>query len=660
MKSVILGGLLGGLLLAAAAPGAAAPDIARLAAAYGARPSATSMQLSPGGERILYITSAGTQGRAVVVATIATGATTIILSSVKADSVPFDCNWKSEQRIICGVYYIVTAGAQQLSMRRTVSVAADGSSRVMLGQRPSDKAVGIDQGGGAVIDWLPDDPDHVLMQVNMVEQVTIGSNIGGKSGGLSVQKVDVNTGRMTMVERPNPLVFRYGADGQGNVRFMATGDSAATGYARDQITYMARGKTEKDWRRVATESLSGPARWTFVGFDQSGEGMFVLRDKDGRAALYRDGANPGEVGGLVYADPKVDVEGVLRIGKYSRPVAAIYTTDATQYAFFDPVLEKRARALSNALPGKPPIEILDESWDGKRNLVFAGGVADPGRYFRYDTATKQLSPLLAVRPELETLVAGVQTSVSYAAADGAQVPAYLTVPADPAAMKRPAIIMPHGGPGSRDVLGFDWLAQYFVQLGYVVLQPNFRGSTGYGEEWYAKNGFKSWEAAMGDINAGAHWLVKQGIADPARLAIFGWSYGGYAALQASIVDPGLYKAIVAVAPVTDLALLKRNSVNFTNYRVTANYIGEGPHVTAGSPAQNAQRLAPPVLMFHGDHDLNVDISQSRLMEDALKRAGKRHELVVYPGLAHSLDDSAARTDMLARSARWIGAEIGAR
>ena len=104
--------------------------------------------------------------------------------------------------------------------------------------------------------------------------------------------------------------------------------------------------------------------------------------------------------------------------------------------------------------------------------------------------------------------------------------------------KLAAIVMPHGGLASRDEQAFDWLAQFFAQAGYAVLQPNFRGSACYGKDWYAQNGFKSWQIAIGDVNAGARWMISQG-ADAAKMAIFGWSYGGYAALQASSVDPGL-------------------------------------------------------------------------------------------------------------------------
>jgi dipeptidyl aminopeptidase/acylaminoacyl peptidase len=250
--------------------------------------------------------------------------------------------------------------------------------------------------------------------------------------------------------------------------------------------------------------------------------------------------------------------------------------------------------------------------------------------------------------------------VRFEAADGTAIPGYLTLPPGREEAKGlPSIVMPHGGPASRDVLGFDWLAQFFAQNGFAVLQPNFRGSSGYGADWYQSNGFQSWEVAIGDVNAGAHWLVGEGIADPAKLAIFGWSYGGYAALQANVLEPSLYKAVVAVAPVTDLELMKTLAQRYTTAVIVERFIGSGPHVVAGSPAQQAARIAAPVLMFHGDFDQNVDIKQSRAMASALKGAGKRHELVEYEGLAHNLDDDAARVEMLTRSLDWIRAEIAA-
>ncbi|MBL0916917.1 MAG: S9 family peptidase, partial [Sphingopyxis sp.] len=211
---------------------------------------------------------------------------------------------------------------------------------------------------------------------------------------------------------------------------------------------------------------------------------------------------------------------------------------------------------------------------------------------------------------------------------------------------------PHGGPSARDEWGFDWLAQYFAQSGYAVLQPNYRGSSGYGDGWYQNNGFQSWKLAVGDINDGGRWLVTQG-ADPAKLSIVGWSYGGYAALQSGVLSPDLFKAIVAIAPVTDLQQLKDEASREGTGRINTLFIGSGPHIKEGSPAQNADAIKAPVLMFHGSFDQNVEIAQSRTMKRALEAKGKRVELVEYPELAHSLEAGEARTEMLRKISAFL-------
>lgn len=218
--------------------------------------------------------------------------------------------------------------------------------------------------------------------------------------------------------------------------------------------------------------------------------------------------------------------------------------------------------------------------------------------------------------------------------------------------------MPHGGPESRSCLVFDWLAQFFAHQGYAVLQPNFRGSVGYGSDWLVTNGFQSWETAIGDVNDGARWLVSEGIANGDQLAAVGWSYGGYAALQSEVTEPGLFRAIVAIAPVTDLPALRQDAMVFTNGRNISEYLGLGPHLTAGSPARQAERMAAPVLLFHGDQDINVDIGQSRRMHDRLQDAGNLSELVIFENLGHSLNDSAVRAQLLERSDQFLRTALG--
>jgi dipeptidyl aminopeptidase/acylaminoacyl peptidase len=152
--------------------------------------------------------------------------------------------------------------------------------------------------------------------------------------------------------------------------------------------------------------------------------------------------------------------------------------------------------------------------------------------------------------------------------------------------------------------------------------------------------------------------VSQGIANPAKLAIFGWSYGGYAALQSAVVDPDLFKAIVAVAPATDLAKLKEESLYWSNYRTVQKIVGSGPHTEEGSPARHADRFRAPVLLFHGDLDNNVSVHQSRLMADKLESAGKSVELNIFKGLDHHLEDSVARAEMLSKSEAFLRKALG--
>ena len=291
-------------------------------------------------------------------------------------------------------------------------------------------------------------------------------------------------------------------------------------------------------------------------------------------------------------------------------------------------------------------------------LIFAGADNDPGRYFVFDKRAKNLAEILLVRPELENRKLANVKPISVTEADGTVIPAYLTTPPGKEAKNLPAVVLPHGGPASRDEWGFDWLAQYLAARGYAVLQPEYRGSAGFGDAWMMENGFKNWKTSIGDVTASAHWLVSQGIAEPNRIAIVGWSYGGYAALQSAVAEPGLFKAVVAIAPVTDLALLKEESRNYTNWQIVADYVGAGPNVAQGSPLRHVSAIKAPVLLVHGDMDQNVAIEQSEKMDAALRAAGVQVQFLRYQGLDHQLDDSAARKEMLTKIGQLLEKTIG--
>jgi dipeptidyl aminopeptidase/acylaminoacyl peptidase len=262
------------------------------------------------------------------------------------------------------------------------------------------------------------------------------------------------------------------------------------------------------------------------------------------------------------------------------------------------------------------------------------------------------------RPELEGRTLASVKSVTISAPDGTSIPAYLTLPPGKDEKNLPTVILPHGGPSARDYWGFDWLSQFLAARGYAVLQPEYRGSAGFGDSWLNENGFKNWRTSIGDITASAKWLAAQGIADPKRTAILGWSYGGYAALQSAVTEPNLYKAVVAVAPVTDLAMLKQDAHDFTDRNLVQQEIGDGPHIVEGSPLRHASDIRAPVLLAHGDLDSNVRITQSLKMEAALKGAGRSVKLLTFKGLDHQLDDSDARAQMLLSIGEFLDEAIG--
>ena len=309
-------------------------------------------------------------------------------------------------------------------------------------------------------------------------------------------------------------------------------------------------------------------------------------------------------------------------------------------------------------PGSPAIAFVDSSEDESKLVVLVGSDVDPGNYYLFDKATKQLAPIMAVREELVGAKLSTMKPITFPAADGTMIPGYITLPPGSDGKNLPAIVMPHGGPAARDEWGFDWLVQYFASQGYAVLQPNYRGSTGYGAQWFQKNGYQSWRTAIADINDAGRWLVKEGISTPDKLAIVGWSYGGYSALQSQVLEPDLFKAVVAVAPVTDLDKLKEEARRSSDYRIVENYIGTGPHIDAGSPARHADRFKAPVLLFHGDLDLNVGVDESRLMNSRLQAAGKSVEYVEFKDLDHQLDNGDARIRLLSSTDRFLRKALG--
>lgn len=633
-----------------------------LARKFGAREQVEQVSLSPNGLRFAAVMATKGRGSRVIVGDLGSDKPVkTLLQSGGAPERLDRCNWATDTRLVCSVFLINGKGRDAVPFTRMLTLSAEGGDTKLLSARATGNALGIMQSGGQVIDWLGgDDAGALLMTRQFVPEETTGTHLAQTGEGLGVERVDPATLRRSLVEMPNTLAREYITDGHGTVRVAGFRRQDYGGYDQRQIDYRYRKPGAHGWEPLSR--VTGDAQ-SSTGFDP----YAVDRDlnvaygfdvSNGRSALFKvalDGSLKRE---LVYARPDVDIDGLVRIGRQHRVVGVSFVTDKRQTDFFDPALKKLSASLSKAIPGLPLVSFVDASGDENKLLLFAGSDVDPGRYMVFDKKTRHLDALLDARPDLDGVKLSPVRAISYPAADGTPIPAYLTLPVGGTGKELPAIVMPHGGPGARDEWGFDWLAQFFAAKGYAVIQPNFRGSTGYGEAWFQKNGFQSWRVAIGDVDDAGRWLLKQGVAAPGKLAIVGWSYGGYAALQSAVLDPDLFKAIVAVAPVTDLNTLREEHRNITDFNLVDAFIGKGPHVREGSPAQNVARIKAPVLLFHGDQDINVGVGESRLMAAKLKGAGGQVEYVEFKGLDHQLDDDDARTQLLSRSDAFLRKALG--
>jgi len=624
------------------------------AAAFGARQDITDLTLSPDGNNVAFVVAVDRVSSAVKTLSLAPGAKAKIalFASGKPDRIQ-KCNWVSNDRLVCQIFWI-GPHPDLLPFWRLVAVNADGSNLKYLGKPKGYYTFGIEFSGDDVIDWLPEQDGVVLMSRVYLPDAIPGSRMASNKYGLAVERVDTRTLASSIIQQPLADASYFISDGHGALRVMAERVHGSGGYESGQLRYSFRPKGSDRWQPLCLYNAVERTGFRPVAVDRDLDVAYGFKKKDGRFALYTMSLDGSARETLVYARDDVDLDRLLRVGRHQRVVGVSYATDYGQAKYTDAEMEKLRTSLSRALASRTTLRIVDSSVDESRFLIHSSADVDAGVYYLFDRAAHHLQTFLVDRSALEGVTLAKERPISYPAKDGVDIPGYLTLPPGKETEKKlPAIVMPHGGPSYRDQWGFNWLPQYFAAQGYAVLQPNFRGSSGYGDAWFEDRGFKSWQVAIGDVLDAGHWLVAQGIADPQRVAVVGWSYGGYAALQSVVVDSTLFKAAIAVAPVTDLPALTEDYRRTTDYYQVRDFIGEGAHVREGSPAENASRIKVPVLIFHGTDDINVSIYQSQMMDRALTAASVKHQLITFEGLDHQLDDSVARTDMLRRSDAFL-------
>ncbi|HKX91501.1 MAG TPA: alpha/beta fold hydrolase [Sphingomicrobium sp.] len=646
-------------LVCASPPALAQQTLAADAKAFGVREAVVAPDLSASGSKIMYLTPGPGRRTVAVVGDLATGTFTKMVSSDGSPESLKWCRFAGESRGVCRFGALVRSSSlgDILHVSRLISMDLSGADAKLLGKPQSAFDDRLRFNDAAVIDWLGGTSETVLVNRLYVPEDEIGQAIKQTKKGTGVDRLNVKTLRSEPVESPRQAAG-YETDDLGHVRLMSITDMRDSGMLTGSVTYFYRTKDSRDWKDLfKVKDIMNPDVEP-LAIDASIDSLYALRKKNGRYALYAIRLDGSMAERLVAENPRVDIDGVVRFGDGQRVIGYDHSDEEGERVYFDPEFKALAAALSTALPKSPIIDFVDSTSDGNKLLIYAGNDSDPGRYYLFDRTKKSLEPLMIVRPDLEGRTLASVKPVTVTAPDGAAIPAYLTLPPGKDRKGLPAVILPHGGPSSRDYWGFDPLAQFLAARGYAVLQPQYRGSAGYGDAWLNINGFRNWRTSIGDITASAKWLVAQGIADPNKLAILGWSYGGYAALQSAVIEPSLYKAVIAIAPVTDLQMAKDEARNFTNYDLIQRLIGSGPHVQEGSPLRHASAINAPVLLVHGTLDNVVRYAESKEMDEALKRAGKHSELLTFDGLDHNLDDSDARTQMLTKIGELLERTIG--
>lgn len=379
--------------------------------------------------------------------------------------------------------------------------------------------------------------------------------------------------------------------------------------------------------------LDGVLRWREMPVD--GGSAEVILDRDGVEAL------------------RVDPLSGLLLG-YDAPGDLIRTVA------FNPLLETRLASLRKAFAHQS-VRLVSWSTDLSRLLLHTSGGTDSGAWWLIDIKGSKAEELGWDYPDIGPELVSPSRIVSWKASDGQDISGVLTLPLGGEARGLPVVVMPHGGPATRDTLDFDWMAQAFASRGYAVLQPNFRGSTGYGQAFEVA-GYGQWGGKMQtDVSDGLAALAAQGVVDPRRACVVGASYGGYVALAGVTLQQGLYRCAVSHAGVADLQALWRQKAKQRGGGITAAgrsflaTIGSGADLEAKSPITLASRADAPVLLLHGQDDTVVVFEQSVAMEKALKAAGKPVQLIALPGEDHWLSRAETRAAMLKAAVSFVEA-----
>lgn len=550
----------------------------------------SNVKLSPDGRYLAWMEPWKTRLN-VFVKELSTGEVTRVTSEEEQDLWNFV--WGSSDRI---VFHNDTGGDENT---RLFGVKPDGSDLVSYTPFEGVRCW--------VIDLLQDDPEHVLFTMNRRDPRE-----------MDAFRLNLNTGDIELAAQNPGEVSEWIVDHSGRLRLAEVTDGLKT-----RIIYR---DTENDpWREVASYDFRESA--IPLRFAADGRSFYVAsnlgRNTRAICSFSVDSDAPGEV---LFSHPDVDVSEMLYSRKLGKPVGVCYTEDKIRYTWFDESREALQTFIDGELPSFSNL-LLSHTDDEDLFVVYSGDDRTRGTYYLLDAVSMKLDKLFEVSPWLDRDSLCPMQTISYTARDGLQIGGYLTLPLDVPPENLPVVVYPHGGPWIRDNWGFKPVVQFLANRGYAVFRMNFRGSTGFGRK-FLEAGYGQWGLSMqDDITDGVQWLIDKGIADPARIAIFGVSYGGYAVLMGIVKDPDLYAAAVDLVGVSNLFTILENMPPYWEEIREMMYLRIGhperdrERLVATSPALNTDGMKTPLLIGQGANDPRVNQVESDQVVNGLRAKG---------------------------------------
>jgi dipeptidyl aminopeptidase/acylaminoacyl peptidase len=495
-----------------------------------------------------------------------------------------------------------------------------------------------------LVDDLEDEDEFMLIGMNKRDPRVF-----------DVYRINIISGEMQMIAENPGNVVGWQTDNDGKLRIAITSDGV-----NNSILYRA---VEADpFKTVLTTNFRETLEPLFFTFDNQYIYASSNLNRDKQVIVKYDVANAKELE-VVYEHPDVDVVSLLRSKKRKVITGVTFVTDKRDYYFFDELRENLQKTLEQKLPDYEVV-ITSMSKDEIKMLVRTYSDKSLGAYYFYNIETKEFKKLLEVSPWLNEEYMAEMRPIKYKSRDGLTIHGYLTLPKGIEPKNLPVVVNPHGGPWARDNWGFNPEVQFLANRGYAILRMNFRGSTGYGREFW-ESSFKQWGKSMqDDITDGVKWLIGQGIADSSRIGIYGGSYGGYAVLAGLAFTPDLYACGVDYVGVSNIFTLLQTIPPYWEpmremyYAMVGDPEKEKELLTAASPLFHADKIKAPLFVAQGANDPRVKKAESDQIVNALKERGIEVPYMVKENEGHGFRNEENRFDFYGEMEKFLGQHLG--